>query len=66
MDDWEKFHDTLMQISCTQKEFKVFLKKSISQYHDLYAESDVLLLPTIASFFSAPRLACQAALKEAK
>ena len=51
---WRRLH-------AHRKSLKFFKKHRLSEYHDLYAESDVLLLPTIASFFSAPRLACQAA-----
>ena len=61
---------------------KNFEKKKLEEYHDLYVQSDTLLLPDVfenfrnmclkiyeldsAKFFLAPRLAWQAALKRLK
>ena len=71
-----------MQIMRTQKEFVTILKKKLGKYHELYVESDTLLLVDLfenfgntcleiyeldpAKFLSAPELAWQAALKKTK
>ena len=69
-----------MQIMRTQKEFvKDFEIRNLGEYHDLYVQSDTLLLPDVlenfrniclkiyeldpAKFLSAPGLAWQAPLK---
>ena len=70
-----------MQIMRTQKEF-VKISKEKREYHDLYVQSDTLLLadvfenfknmcleiyePDPEKFFSAPRLAWQATFKKTK
>ena len=72
---------SLMQIMRTQKEF-VKISKEKREYHDLYVQSDTLLLadvfenfknmcleiyePDPEKFFSAPRLAWQATFKKTK
>ena len=73
----------LMQIRSTQKEFLNILKqKNLGEYHNLYIQSDTLLLPhefenlqnmcheiykiDPARFLTAPGLAWQAALKKTK
>ena len=97
MDSWEKFNETalspkkdfysnlnLENISDVhaQKVWDVFEIKNLSQYHDLYIQSDTLLLSDIfenfrnmcldiyeldpAYFVSAPGLAWQACLKKTK
>ena len=97
MDSWEKFNETalspkkdfysnlnLENISDVhaQKVWDVFEIKNLSQYHDLYIQSDTLLLSDIfenfrnmcldiyeldpAYFVSAPGLAWQACLKKDK
>ena len=71
-----------MQIMRTQKGFGRFEMKNMGEYHDLYAQSDILLLGDVsenfknmcikiyelhpAKFHSAPDLARQAALKSTK
>ena len=72
----------MMQITGTQKEFVKILKKKIGKYHNLYVQSDTLLLADVfeniqnmcpeiymldpAKFLSAPGLVWQAALKNQK
>ena len=73
----------LMQVRSTQKEFLNILKqKKLGEYHDLYIQSDTLLLAVEfenlqnmcheiykidpTRFFTAPGLAWQAALKKTK
>ena len=72
-----------MQITRTQKELaKILKQKTLGEYHDLYVQSDTLLLADVsenfrnmrleiyeldpAKFLSAPGLAWQAALKKTK
>ena len=71
-----------MQITHTQKEFVKILNKNLVEYYNFYVQSDTLLLADVfknfrnmclkiyeldpTKFLSAPRLACQAALKNTK
>ena len=71
-----------MQIAHTQKDFLKIFKKKLGEYHDLYVQSNTLLLAdTFENFknmclktheidpeksLSAPRLAWQAALRKPK
>ena len=92
MDDWEKFDQTslpdkkiLQSITNVdyrhaKKVFKDFNKKNIGDYHDLYVQSDTLLLANVfenfrsicleiyelcpAYFLSEPGLAWEACLKK--
>ena len=71
-----------MQITHTQKEFKDFEIKYLGEYHDLFIQSDTILLADVfenlrnmciniykldpAKFLSTPGLEWQAAIKNAK
>ena len=97
MDDWERFNETTLPDSYIQlnmeditntdyahakKVFKDYEIKNLGEYHDLYIQSDTLLLADVfeifrnmciniyeldpAKFLSAPGLAWQTALKKNK
>ena len=71
-----------MQVKHTQKEFVWILKKKLEEFHDLYVQSDALLLVDVfqnsrnmcleiyeldpARFLTSPGLAWEAALKKTK
>ena len=72
----------MMQVKHTQKEFVWILKKKLEEFHDLYVQSDALLLVDVfqnsrnmcleiyeldpARFLTSPGLAWEAALKKTK